>query len=89
MMHEAGAVARETGRRQVGPIPVIGASMSEKFRPGQVVRLCRSHYRTNSSGDYKIVRALPSEGNNELEYRVKGLLEPYERVVRESEIEKP
>jgi hypothetical protein len=63
--------------------------MSEKFRPGQVVRLCRSHYRTNTAGDYKMVCALPSEGRGEPEYRVKSLLEPYERVVRENEIEKP
>jgi hypothetical protein len=62
--------------------------MSEKFRPGQSVRLFRSHYRANSSGEYKILRALPNERGGELEYRVKGLLEPYERVVRESEIEK-
>jgi len=62
--------------------------MSDKFRPGQVVRLFRSHYRTNSPGEYKIVRSLPSEGG-EIEYRVKSLMEPYERVVRESEIEEP
>lgn len=66
----------------------MSEKFSDKFRPGQVVRLARSHYRTNTSGEYKIVRSLPSEGRGELEYRVKSLLEPYERVVRESEIEK-
>jgi hypothetical protein len=65
----------------------MSAKLTEKFRPGQVVRLSQSHYRTNTSGEYKIVRALPSEGRGELEYRVKGLSEPYERVVRESEIQ--
>jgi hypothetical protein len=83
--------------RQPGSVAVTGAGtlqapfidgvpMSTKFTSGQVVRLCRSRYRTNSSGDYKIVRSLPSEGR-EVEYRVKGLLEPYERIVKESEIE--
>lgn len=62
--------------------------MNDKFRPGEVVRLCRSHYRINSTGEYKIVRSLPSENGDETGYRVKGVLEPYERVVRESEIEK-
>jgi hypothetical protein len=62
--------------------------MRERFRAGQLVRLCRSHYRTNSPGEYKILHALPSERGGELEYRVKSLLEPYERVVKESEIER-
>lgn len=62
--------------------------MSEKFKPGQVVRLCRSPYRMTGSGDYTIVRSLPSEDGSELAYRVKGLLEPYERVVKQSEIER-
>jgi hypothetical protein len=62
--------------------------MSEKFRAGQVVRLCRSPYRVTSSGEYTIVRSLPSEDGGEVAYRVKGLLEPYERVVRHSEIER-
>ena len=61
--------------------------MSQKFRTGQAVRLSRSRYRTNSTGEYKIVRLLPNERGGELEYRVKSALEAYERVVRESEIE--
>lgn len=62
--------------------------MNEKFRPGQVVRLCRSNNRMNSTAEYKVVRSLPVERGGEIEYRVKSLLEPYERVVRESEIER-
>jgi hypothetical protein len=61
--------------------------MNDKFRPGQVVRLCRSPYRSSADGEYKVVRSLPTNGG-EPEYRVKSMREPYERVVKESEIEK-
>jgi hypothetical protein len=61
--------------------------MSYQFRSGQTVRLCRSPYRSAAMGDYKIVRQLPSNGG-ELEYRIKSLREPYERVVKESDLEK-
>lgn len=61
--------------------------MNYRFRSGQAVRLSRSPYRSSAGGDYKIVRPLPSNGG-ELQYRVKSLHEPYERVVRESELEK-
>lgn len=61
--------------------------MTDKFRSGQVVRLCRSPYRQSVAGEYKIIRSLPSEGG-EIEYRVKSLREPYERVVKESEMER-
>jgi hypothetical protein len=61
--------------------------MSHRYRSGQTVRLCRSPYRSSATGDYKIIRQLPSNGSD-LEYRIKSLLEPYERVVKESDLEK-
>jgi hypothetical protein len=61
--------------------------MNDKFRSGQVVRLCRSPYRSSATGEYKIIRSMPTD-DGEKHYRVKSLREPYERVVRESEIEK-
>ena len=61
--------------------------MSLQFRSGQTVRLCRSPYRSAATGEYKIVRQLPSNGD-EPQYRVKSLGEPYERVVKESDLEK-
>lgn len=61
--------------------------MSQDFRLGQTVRLCRSSQRSAASGEYKIVRALPQSGG-EREYRIKSALEPYERVVKESELER-
>ena len=61
--------------------------MSLQFRTGQTVRLCRSPYRSGATGEYKIVRRLPGDGG-EVEYRVKSLNEPYERVVKESDLER-
>jgi hypothetical protein len=59
--------------------------MSDGFRSGQTVRLQHSMRRSNPAGMFKIVRALP-EGNGEREYRIKSADEPYERVVKESEL---
>jgi hypothetical protein len=42
-------------------------------------------HRSAAEGDYKIVRQLPDDGG-ELQYRVKSVREPHERVVKESEL---
>jgi hypothetical protein len=62
--------------------------MSQPFRSGQTVRLCRSFpYRTAADGDYKVIRQLPESGG-ETQYRIKSLREPHERVVKASDLEK-
>ena len=62
--------------------------MARIFRPGQTVRLSRGFpHRSAAEGDYKIVRELPDDGG-ELQYRVKSVREPHERVVKESELTK-
>jgi hypothetical protein len=62
--------------------------MARYFRPGQTVRLARGFpHRSAAEGDYKIVCQLPDEGG-ELQYRVKSVREPHERVVKESELTK-
>jgi hypothetical protein len=38
-------------------------------------------------GDYKVVRQLPVDGG-EPQYRIKSVSEPYERVAKESDIER-
>ena len=61
--------------------------MAHQFRSGQMVRLCRSiRYGAATEGDYEIVRQLPDEGG-ELQYRIKSMREPHERVVKESDLE--
>jgi two-component sensor histidine kinase len=62
--------------------------MTHQFRPGQMVRLCRSRSTGAApAGDYKVVRQLP-ETSGELQYRVKSMRESHERVVRESDLER-
>ncbi|HVY56816.1 MAG TPA: hypothetical protein VHA77_03110 [Xanthobacteraceae bacterium] len=62
--------------------------MPDQFRSGQTVRLCRGiANRSAAAGEYKIVRQLPDVGG-ELQYRIKSVREPHERVVKESDLEK-
>jgi hypothetical protein len=62
--------------------------MTHPFRSGQMVRLCRGlAYRSAADGDYKIIRQLPDDGG-ELQYRIKSMREPHDRVVKESDLEK-
>jgi hypothetical protein len=62
--------------------------MTHKFRSGQTVHLSRSLSRSSApGGDYKVVRQLPDDGG-EPQYRIKSLREPYERVAKESDIER-
>ena len=62
--------------------------MTHRFRSGQLVRLQRTMLsRTAADGDYKVVRQLPETGG-EPQYTIKNLREAYERVVKESELEK-
>jgi hypothetical protein len=56
-----------------------------KFRIGQIVQLAPAISRNVPGGSYEITMRLP-ENNGEFEYRIKGVNEPHERVVRESEI---
>jgi hypothetical protein len=56
-----------------------------KFQIGQTVFIVPSHSRNIPGGAYIVTKKLP-ENNGEFEYRVRGVAEPYERVVRESEL---
>ena len=64
--------------------------MSERFKSGQTVLLCRNQFnRSAATGEYKIVQQLPaSDAGGELQYRIKSIREPHERVVKESDLEK-
>ena len=62
--------------------------MTHKFRSGQIVHLSRSlTARSVPGGDYKIMRQMPVDGG-EPQYRIKSMNEPYERVAKESDMEK-
>jgi hypothetical protein len=52
-----------------------------------MVRFTRGFpYRNAVAGDYEVVCRLPSR-DGEFQYRIKNCGEPYERVVRESELD--
>lgn len=59
--------------------------MTHQFRAGQIVHLVRSSLRTAADGDFKVIRPLPDDGG-ELQYRIKSVREPHERVVKESDL---
>ncbi len=58
---------------------------AHKFQIGQPVELKPALSRNVPGGIYVVTKQLP-EGTGELEYRVKSVKEPHERVVRESEL---
>jgi hypothetical protein len=59
-----------------------------KFSLGQSVRFTHGGYLSVASRDgYRVTRLLPIEGE-ECEYRIKSNDEPFERVVRESQLDR-
>jgi hypothetical protein len=58
---------------------------SHKFQVGQVVELTAVLSRNVPGGRFVVMKQLP-EGPGELEYRIKSVDEPHERVVRESQL---
>jgi hypothetical protein len=65
----------------------LGTLPTHRYDAGQMVRFTGGFpYRNAVVGDYEVVRRLPSR-DGEFQYRIKSTGEPYERVVRESELE--
>jgi hypothetical protein len=58
---------------------------AHKFQAGEIVHL--SPARNVPGGPYEVIKQLPERGG-ELEYRIKNMSEPHERVVPESELRK-
>jgi hypothetical protein len=65
----------------------MGNAMSNhKFRVGQTVNYTPRFIGTVSSDAiFKITRLLPAE-EDELQYRIRSVSEPYERVAKESQL---
>ena len=60
---------------------------THKFRVGQTVLYTSSPIsRPGASGAYKVVRLLPSDGDD-YQYRIKNSSEAFERVAKESQLE--
>ena len=87
-MHRLRALRLSRANRQAlrtGKMTGPGGMPIYKFQIGQTVFLTPSLSQNISGGAYIITKKLP-ERNGEFEYRVRGVNDPYERVVRESEL---
>ncbi|HYA04265.1 MAG TPA: hypothetical protein VEF90_00100 [Xanthobacteraceae bacterium] len=63
------------------------ALRTHKYRVGQTVFYTSSPIsRPGASGSYKVVRLLPSDGED-YQYRIKNPGEAFERVAKESQLE--
>jgi hypothetical protein len=94
------ATPRHTARRSEPGSSVVVATVnvaqvvalaptfhSHKFRVGQAVLYTSSPIsRPGASGSYKVVRLLPSDGED-YQYRIKNPGEAFERVAKESQLE--
>lgn len=59
-----------------------------KYSVGQTVRFSHGNYLSVvGRDDFKVTRLLPTEGS-ECEYRIKCAGEPFERVARESQLDR-
>jgi hypothetical protein len=61
--------------------------MTHKYAVGQLVYFQRTYGgAASASGQYEIVRVLPVEKDNRLNYRIKSMAEAFERTVEEHEL---
>jgi hypothetical protein len=67
------------------PLQELDAPTAHRYHVGQIVRL-GSGFRNAVVGDYKVLSRLPSR-DGEFQYRIKSSREPYERMVKEGELE--
>ena len=76
------------GTMNVSAVATIGQALrSHKFQVGQTVFYTSSPIsRPGASGSYKVVRLLPSDGEDN-QYRIKHAGEAFERVAKESQLE--
>jgi hypothetical protein len=76
------------GNGTVTAVAAIGSALqSHKFQVGQTVFYTSSPIsRPGASGSYKVVRLLPSDGDD-YQYRIKHAGEAFERVAKESQLE--
>ena len=80
--------ASETSSVTVTQVTARGSSLrTHKFDVGQTVFYTSSPItRPGASGSYKVVRLLPSDGDD-YQYRIKNPGEAFERVAKESQLE--
>jgi hypothetical protein len=81
------AAAVEVATVSVAQITALASVSRHRFRVGQTVFYTSSPIsRPGASGSYKVVRLLPSDGDD-YQYRIKNPGEAFERVAKESQLE--
>jgi hypothetical protein len=60
---------------------------THKYSIGQTVRYTAGPARFGASGSFKVVKLLPSDGD-EQQYRIKSVGEAFERVAKESQLDR-
>ena len=85
-------VTAEVIRTSSPPVqPVAGYDvkvMAHKYQVGETVYYTSPTFgRTSASGNYTVVKLLPSEGND-YQYRIKSSGEAFERVAKESQLDR-
>jgi hypothetical protein len=80
--------AAETPTVTLAQVTALGTSLrTHKFQVGETVFYTSSPVsRPGASGSYKVVRLLPSDGED-YQYRIKNPGEAFERVAKESQLE--
>ena len=67
--------------------PHANAVASHRFVAGHMVRLSRAiPLRNAAAGNYEVLAQLPAR-DGDLQYRIKSDREPYQRIVKEGELE--
>jgi hypothetical protein len=62
-----------------------GTVSGHKYKIGQIVNYVSRNGYATVSGTYEVTQLLPPEGDA-LQYRIKSVSEPYERVAKEHEL---
>ena len=88
-MSKNSAKKKALQERASTPAPVREAVLKmHKFHVGQAVYFTSGTMgRPGASGSYKVVRLLPSEGDD-YQYRIKSPGEAFERVAKESQLDR-
>jgi hypothetical protein len=69
-------------------LPERRAAVGHKYTVGQTVQYTAGAFgRSRTTGSFQVVKLLPSEGDEYL-YRIKNAGEPYERVAKESQLDR-
>ena len=82
-------VSAEIGTVSVAEVTAVATPLrTHKFRVGQTVSYTSSPVsRPGASGSYQVVRLLPSDGDD-YQYRIKNPGEAFERVAKESQLDR-